>query len=115
MTVRPGSRPTTDRGPQGCKACRWSGQREVAWHRSAGDGRVLVDVFAAACDCPLGGSLGLAFARVGEFVERLRSDAKTLAVYHTDVGHPHLDREERFAPDVVEAIYRRANATGRTT
>ena len=112
MTARPASAaPTGDhRNPQACRHCIGTGQREVAWHRS-GMGRVLVDVYAAACDCPAGLRLsGRSMASYAEFVERLRADPMTLAVYHTSAQHPHLAREERYTPEVCQRFYEREQA-----
>jgi hypothetical protein len=95
------------RPPPGCKHCIGTGQREVAWHRS-GAGRVLVDVYAAACDCAAGDRLaGGIMARHTSFVAQLHADPKTLAVYYTSAEHPHLAREERYTPEVCQRFYER--------
>jgi hypothetical protein len=83
--------------------------REVAWHHG-GDGRIQVDTYAAACDCPAGDRLAQgSMARWVSFADRLAAKANTHAVYHTSSSHPALSNEERFAPDVAERLRRYAD------
>jgi hypothetical protein len=40
--------------PEGCRACGWSGWRQIAWHHLDDRGEVAVREVVGACDCALG-------------------------------------------------------------
>lgn len=88
----------------GCNACDQTGWREVVrWYSSRGS--LVVDSFLAACDCPKGSQLaGGAVPPWEALVSNFRSDPFTEAVYHSTSTQPHLTREQRLHPDVMERI-----------
>lgn len=97
---------------QACAVCNGSGFREGAWHRSDAEGRLKVDVYALACDCPKGVHMQKAHPRWSEALFRWRQDPSTVATYCTDEHHRYLDDEERLHPDVLA---RRGNRSGVTS
>ena len=90
--------------PQGCKRCAGSGQVEVAHHRSDKNGRSQhCNTYAAACSCPAGVRLSNgAYQPWQPFVDALREDPYTIAVYHSTVEKPFLTEHERYTPQQLE-------------
>lgn len=90
--------------PPGCRRCDYSGRVEVAHHRSSRNGGPAVcDTYLAACDCPAGSRLAMgAYASWGPFVERLRADSWTLAVYHSEPEQPILADFQRLSAQALE-------------
>ena len=107
--------------PQGCKRCGFhqskdkngsvyhtqygSGKVEIAHHRSDKNGqKQRCDVFIAACSCPAGVLLSNgAYQPFEPFVDALRSDPYTIAVYHSLPDRPFLSERERYTPEQITA------------
>ena len=91
--------------PQGCKRCAGSGQVEVAHHRSDKNGqKQRCTVFIAACSCPAGVRLSNgAYLPWEPFVDALRADPWTIAVYHSSPDRPFLCERERYTPEQITA------------
>ena len=90
---------------QGCKRCAGSGQVEVAHHRSDKNGQKQhCDTYAAACTCPAGVRLSNGAYQPWEvFVDALRADPWTIAVYHSSPDRPFLSELERYTPEQITA------------
>tara|TARA_R100000231_G_scaffold102633_1_gene76263 strand:+ start:430 stop:954 length:525 start_codon:yes stop_codon:yes gene_type:complete len=93
---------------QGCGACSGSGWREISWHRWDRS-RLVVTSYAAGCDCPKGRRIAEGSAGSwSDVVERFAADPSTEAVYSTSAQHPALTMAERYHPDVVARLQKRA-------
>jgi len=90
--------------PKGCRRCSYTGRVEVAHHRSSRKGGPAVcDTYVAACNCPAGQRLSAgAYAMFEAFVDRLRSDPWTLAVYHSEPDQPFLTDAQRLSAEALE-------------
>ena len=89
--------------PPGCKRCDYTGRVEVAHHYSDKHGGSAKCVaYSAACSCPAGARLAMGpYKPFDLFVDFLRSNPYTLAVYHSTHDRPFLTEIERNTPQAI--------------
>ena len=90
--------------PKGCLRCDGNGQVEVAHHKSSKSGKASsCTVYAAGCMCAAGAVLCAGAYQPWEvFVDALRADPFTLAVYHSTPENPYLSERERWTPEQLQ-------------
>ena len=85
---------------KGCKACGFTGWREVSWHKKEGS-RDVVETFSCSCCCSLGERYRSSSRVWSESVAFFRNRPETVSVYWGTADRPFLSSFERRGNPVV--------------